>query len=196
MDRRRTKQMTSTAVIALYAAVEEVHRNLIHVAIAFDQEWLLRCWPHVSTYNLRSLASTDVRMRLHPEVIQQADAICRNESRFLDFPWESKFVDVPPTEFQAFVSRSFGFLVSAVRFHANWLPLEMRSVGMRDLHSIARDTDPLFGYRSSGISPRACAALRTEDRSLVVWWDDARLDGIRTYEIGQRFLDLAVSHSH
>jgi hypothetical protein len=67
---------------------------------------------------------------------------------------------------------------------------------MRDLRTVAASSNGAeFWYGTSDLSPAMLARMRAEDWTAVVWWDDAKPPGLRVYEMGSRFVDLAVSHS-
>lgn len=197
MDRRRTaEELTRKAASVFSAAVDECHHNLIHVAITFTPERKLQGWPQVSLGAMAALAAAELRIHLDQGLIDQLDATCRNHESFINRPWVREFGDSPPPDFRSFVSRSLVFLLCAVRSRPGWLPDAMQSRSMRDFDTLARVPTAQFSYASSDLTDQEAAALRAEDEPLMVWWDDAKIAGIRTYEFGERFRDLAVGHVH
>ena len=67
---------------------------------------------------------------------------------------------------------------------------------MRDLQTVATRGDQAeFWYATSEFSPGALARMRADDWTAVVWWDDVKPPGLRVYEIGPRFADLANYHA-
>jgi hypothetical protein len=197
MDRRRAKSaMAERAYTAVYAAVDECHHNLIHVAIAFDSESRLRRRPQLSMSCLTSLNLPDLRMYISPVVMDTLAAICRNHEQWVEMPWSDDDETSLPEVFTAFVSRSLVFLMLCMRDHPSWVPPDLAEPGMRGLREAIDIDTVLFSYASSDTSEQDVASLRREGGALVVWWDDAPIHNLKTFALGEPFRDIAASHKH
>ncbi len=194
LDRRRAEWLlTRRAAAALYGVLQDTHHNLVHVALCFDDQRKLGGLPQVSIASLDMLFVPDVRVHLDESVIKIADAICRNTD-FVNRPWDDRYRAHPPLK--AFVGNSLELLCLGLKHHSDWIPPELRETSMRDLRTVAASSNGAeFWYGTSDLSPAMLARMRAEDWTAVVWWDDAKLPGLRVYEMGSRFVDLAVSHS-
>ena len=73
-----------------------------------------------------------------------------------------------------------------------------QSPELQDVSSIARAPNGYyFYYRSSSEEAQAAAPhLRSSGCPLVCWWDDDPIPKVTTYELGTRYRDAILTHSH
>lgn len=203
LDRRHEQHLLDLRVDgAVSAALEEIHHNLVHVALAYDDEMKLIGFPALRADATRGLLEPPVRDALHQGVLHSAETIVRNHETFDRLVKGIKVddgtgeADPEPFCLQAFVTQSIGAMLWAGGTTTAGHDFLHRP-GLQDLHQLAMaDSWPYYCFRTSDSDFKAeIATLRTEERDVLCWWDDEPPGGLNVYVEGLRYRDLSRSHT-
>jgi hypothetical protein len=192
---------------ALQAALEEVHHNLLHIALAFDGETIQMLPGGLSLDAVNALTEPICRAQLSRDVIAHVDPMRRNLQRLRGFEQDymtakkkragelEEILDHEPPFVVGLVSTSLRFALSSFQAHPVWSNQAMKR-GFQDIPKMAKAISDgcYFAWRTSEIEAEG-PDIRIRNTVVATWFDDEPV-GVPTFAFGPRFADAAASHRH
>jgi len=190
------------------AALQELHHNLIHVALAFDADGKIRRLPMgLSLDATRALSDPLCHGSVDRRLVAALDPMSRNFQRLMAFEqeWRNAKDDAPhqqlherlesePRFLAGFVNNSIGFAIRAWKYHADWCR-DYLGDGFQDIPALVEavgDGAYWMAWRTSEIQEDG-HDIRNRNLVIATWFDDDSV-GVRTFAFGPRFIDRAKSH--
>jgi len=190
------------------AALQELHHNLIHVALAFDADGKIRRLPMgLSLDATRALSDPLCHGSVDRRLVALLDPMSRNFQRLMAFEqeWRNTKSGPPhqalherledePGFLTGFVNNTIRFAVRAWVSHPDWCR-DYLGDGFQDIPALVEALGNQTYWTTWRTSEIGEDAPDIRNRNLVVatWFDDDSV-GVRTFAFGPRFIDRAKSH--
>ncbi len=191
------------------AAMQELHHNLIHVALAFDSDGKIRRLPmSLSLDATRALSDPVCHGSVDRSLVALLDPMNRNFQRLMAFEqeWRSAKTGAPhqalherlegePSFFTGFVNNTIRFAICAWLSHPDWCR-DYLGDGFQDIPALVEATGGQaywMAWRTSTIREEDSADIRNNNLVVATWLDDDPV-GVPTFAFGPRFIDRAKSH--
>lgn len=185
-ERAAKRAAAARARLALQAAADELHHNLIHVALAYDEDHDLISRPQINAHAVRHLLDPEVRLAIHPQVSQGADGVVRNLDAMAAASGED--ADAYERRLQDFTSRSMKLLLHLQQWHPAAVASVLRRPGMQDFIRLAGG--PVAGTFNTEEPPSYMHEIRNQELPILSWFDDGDLEGVEVFPQFQRFRDM------
>jgi hypothetical protein len=191
------------------AALQELHHNLIHLALAFDGEGKIRRLPMgLSLDATRALSDPLCSGSVDRRLVALLDPMSRNFQRLMAFEqeWRNAKTGSPhqalherlegePNFLTGFVNNTIRFAIRAWLSHADWCRDHLGD-GFQDVPALAEAAGGhvyWMAWRTSEIEEEDRADIRNRNLVVATWLDDDPI-GVQTFAFGPRFIDRAKSH--
>jgi hypothetical protein len=191
------------------AALQELHHNLIHMALAFDADGKIRRLPMgLSLDATRALSDPLCHGSVDRRLVALLDPINRNLQHLMAFEqeWRNAKTDAPhqalherlegePVFLAGFVNNTIRFAIRAWISHADWCRDHLGD-GFQDvplLVEAAGGRAYWMAWRTSEVGEEDSADIRNRNLVVATWFDDDPV-GVHTFAFGPRFIDRAKSH--
>jgi hypothetical protein len=184
-DRRVSRQAArQRAKVALEEAADEWSHNLIHVAIASQDDGELEYGPQLSVDHTARLFLPDIAALMGEVIMRRGDRLRRTYERLAARHDDEDAKDA----LGGFVNNSMHLLLRAHADHPKWCAPVLQRAGLQDIRRLAGRTAYLC-FRSSEAHEIA-ARLRREEIPILCWVNDDGPPGIDVFPQLPRFQDM------